>query len=172
LGKLLCDCRFFGGGIYGSAICGGRVLSAELNTPRTEATTNVFSNPTMIHFCAVLLIAAILSAPWQGVTNAALILVACSLVGLIYVVRVALLARKQSVYRLVMEDWVWHTLLPFIAYGVMLAGALFFWQRLLLGEYLIAASMLILLFLGIHNAWDAVVYISSMRRGGLSDEED
>jgi hypothetical protein len=148
------------------------VLSAELNTPRTESTTNVFSNPTMIHFCAVLLTAAVLSAPWQAVTIAALILAACGVAGLIYVVRVFLLARKQRTYQLVMEDWVWHTMLPFIAYAVMLAGALCFWQQLLLGEYLIAACMLLLLFSGIHNAWDAVTYIAAMRREGISDEED
>ena len=149
------------------------VLSAEINLPRSEAATNVFSNPTMIHFCAVLLIAAIQSAPWQGVTIAALILTAAGIAGLIYVVRIFLNARKQTAYQLVWEDWIWHTLLPFIAYGVLLASSLSLWQELTLGEYLIAASALLLLFSGIHNAWDAVTYIAASRqRANRSDDNE
>jgi hypothetical protein len=33
-----------------------------------------FSTPNIVHFCAALLVAAILSAPWQALWNAALLL--------------------------------------------------------------------------------------------------
>jgi len=149
------------------------VLSAEVNLPRNESATSVFSNPTMVHFCTVLLIAAILSAPWQGVSVAAIMLAASGAAGLIYVLRILFLARKQTAYQLVLEDWIWHTLLPFLAYGALLGGALVLWRESMSGLYVIAASALLLLFSGIHNAWDAVTYIAAMRQrtGSTEDQE-
>ncbi len=46
------------------------VLGAEINAPATVHTTRAFGTPTIVHFCAVLLNSAILSAPWHRVTSA------------------------------------------------------------------------------------------------------
>jgi hypothetical protein len=64
-------------------------------------------------------------------------------------------------YTPVLEDWIWHSLLPLIAYGTILTAA-----TLLPGDpaaclFAIAASALLLLFDGIHNAWDAVTYVAT-----------
>jgi len=147
------------------------VLGADLNIPRSEAASSVFSNPTMVHFCAVLLVAAVLSAPWQGVSMAAVILAICGISGLVYVVRVLLLARRQTAYVMVLEDWIWHTLLPFIAYAALVGAALAFWIQPVPALYVVAASALLLLFSGIHNAWDAVTYLAA-RRPEVEKKED
>jgi hypothetical protein len=58
----------------------------------------------------------------------------------------------------VFEDWLFHVLLPSAAYGTMVVSA--FMVRWNAGEALFAtaAAVLLLLFIGIHNAWDAVTY--------------
>jgi hypothetical protein len=59
----------------------------------------------------------------------------------------------------VFEDWLWHTMLPFLAYaGLFLAGAM-------LGPasadalFVIGGATLLLVFIGIHNAWDTVTFM-------------
>jgi hypothetical protein len=49
------------------------VLGAEARSTR-GSTVGAFGTPTVVHFCAVLLIAAILSVPWRAVSSAGLAL--------------------------------------------------------------------------------------------------
>jgi len=63
-----------------------------------------------------------------------------------------------TTYKPVFEDWVFHALLPFAAY-VTLAGSGFAVRAHARGaSFAVAAAALTLLFVGIHNAWDAVTY--------------
>jgi hypothetical protein len=62
-------------------------LSAEANTAGAGSAIGAFSTPTIVHFCAVLFIAAMLSAPWPALSPAALLLGACAVVGLAYTLR-------------------------------------------------------------------------------------
>ena len=135
-------------------------LIAESRRRATIREIQAFSTPTIVHFAAVLLVSAILIAPWRGLAAVALLVAACGAAGLIYAVVVAKRARRQATYRMVFEDWLWHVLLPFISYGLLLlAGvSLGFYHRSIL---VVAASTLLLMFVGIHNAWDAVTYITT-----------
>jgi hypothetical protein len=55
-------------------------------------------------------------------------------------------------------DWLFHFLLPFAAYALLAVSAYTaqFYVRPAL--FLVGAATLLLLFIGIHNAWDAVMY--------------
>ena len=53
----------------------------------------VYSTPNVVHFCLVLLTAAILSAPWQALWNAGLLLGLTGLGGMIYAIIVLRRAR-------------------------------------------------------------------------------
>ena len=124
-----------------------------------------FGTPTIVHFCAVLLIAAILSVPWQAVSSAVIALGSSGAAGITYMVIVLRRARRQSGYVPVLEDWLWHGTFPLIAYTTLLAAALILPRnpgRCLLA---IGAMALLLLFIGIHNAWDAVTYIATSQQG-------
>ncbi len=57
-------------------------LGAEKRAGDT-GTTRAFGTPTIVHFCAVLLISAILSAPWPAVFGAAALLAGCGVAGVI-----------------------------------------------------------------------------------------
>src|SRR5919202_4946827 len=50
----------------------------------TAPANRAFGTPTVVHFCAVLLVSAILSAPWHALSNVAFGLGACGLGGLAY----------------------------------------------------------------------------------------
>jgi len=145
------------------------VLAAEMNTLRVP-TTSAFATPTVVHFCAALLISAIMSAPWQGLSSAGLAVGACGAAGLAYVVMVVWQLRRQTDYVPVFEDWIWHCGLPFAAYAALLAGPVLIRSHPRPSLFMIGATALLLLFIGIHNAWDAVTYIALKRshepRGG------
>jgi hypothetical protein len=143
-------------------------LIAESRARTSARQIDAFGTPTIVHFCAVLLLSAILSAPWGGLSRAGFALGALGLAGVIYGVIVVLRARSQTGYRPVFEDWLWHAILPLIAYALLLSSAILlrrFTHRVL---FVVGATALLLLFIGIHNAWDTVTFIAV---GGLQGEK-
>jgi hypothetical protein len=143
-------------------------LVADSQKPATSREIDTFGTPTIVHFCAVLLISAILSAPWQGLSSVRLVLGTCALVGVVYGIIVLRRAGAQMSYKPVWEDWVWHAVLPLIAYTLLLISSLLirsYPQRTL---FTIAAVPLLLLFVGIHNAWDTVTYVALVFPQGSS----
>jgi hypothetical protein len=126
----------------------------------------------VVHFCAALLLAAILSVPWSGLGAAGLaVAAACGAIGEIYSVVVARRARRQQEYQPVFEDWVWHAVLPVMAYLLVLLVAGLALRRGLGGAMLaIGAAVLLLVFIGIHNAWDTVTFVTM--RSGAQRRED
>ncbi len=147
-------------------------LIAEARTRSTSREVDAFGTPTIVHFCAVLLVSAILSAPWHGLSSVGLALGACGLVGVVYGVIVVRRARRQTGYHPVFEDWLWHAVLPLIAYALLLVAAVVLRsnpQRVL---FVVGATALLLLFIGIHNAWDTVTYIAVERLQTPKEPED
>ena len=126
-------------------------------------TTDAFSTPTIVHFGAVLLLAGILSAPWHGLRAPALLLALAGVCLLAYVIVVAGRARRQTAYEPVFEDWLFHVLLPAVAYGIWAAAGYALLTRADEALFGIAAVSMLLLFVGIHNAWDSVTYMVFLR---------
>jgi len=139
-------------------------LSADANTQGGDSPVRAFGTPTIVHFCAALLISAILSAPWPALSSAGIALGACGLAGVVYVVMVIRYTRRQTGYVPVLEDWIWHSVLPLIAYIALFVAALFMPRYPGTYLFVIGGTALLLLFIGIHNAWDSVVYIALLRR--------
>ena len=146
------------------------VLAADLRAPATVHSTRAFGTPTVVHFCAVLLNAALLSAPWRRISNTALAVGAFGLAGLVYTLLVFRHARRQTDYVPVLEDWIWHTALPLISYAALLATGILLPRDPATCLFVIGATALLLLFIGIHNAWDAVTYIALQRRSGSASQ--
>lgn len=138
-------------------------LGAEKRAGNT-GTTRAFGTPTIVHFCAVLLISAILSAPWPAVFGAAAVLAGCGVAGVAYVVIVISHTRRQTLYQPVLEDWLFHCVFPLMAYATLVAAAATLARVPTPSLFAIAATSLLLLFTGIHNAWDAVTYIAFTSR--------
>lgn len=66
--------------------------------------------------------------------------------------------RSQTAYKPEFEDWLFHVLLPMAAYITLAASAYAARFHLREGLFGVGAAVLLLLFVGIHNAWDAVTY--------------
>ena len=151
-------------GSSGAALTGLQfVVIALIAESKRRATTReieAFGTPTIIHFCTVLLISAILSAPWHSLTNVGYVLGACGLLGLIYCLIVAGRARRQSTYRPVFEDWLWHVILPLLAHVGLLVSAYLLTSAPEKVLFVVGAAALLFLFIGIHNSWDTVTYIA------------
>jgi hypothetical protein len=144
-------------------------LIADVKARTTARQIDAFATPTIVHFSAVLLVSAILSAPWHGLSKVSFALGACGMMGVVYGVIVVRRARLQIGYQPVFEDWLWHAVLPLIAYAVLLIAAIVlrsYPQRVL---FVVGATALLLLFIGIHNAWDTVTYIAV---GGLQTPKE
>ncbi len=140
-------------------------LIAEMPIVRdVKRASSAFSTPTVVHFGAVLLLSAVISAPWQGIAAVAILWGVMGMAGLIYVVIVARHMRIQSAYSPQLEDRLFHVLLPFVAYAALVGSA--YAARSNVGGALfgVGAAALLLLFIGIHNAWDAVTYHVFVKR--------
>src|SRR6266446_7884578 len=69
-------------------------LAADASVPRTPETLNAYGTPNVIHFVAVLLIAAVLSAPWQRFKDPAHVMGTIAVAVIAYVLIV--LGRMQA----------------------------------------------------------------------------
>ena len=126
----------------------------------SDDTINAFGTPTVVHFCLALLVSAALSAPWTRWTPVAALLTLTGIGGLGYVAIVVRRTRRQTGYRPVWEDWLWHAALPLVAYATLVGAG-----GSLVAEpedalFAVAGAVLLLVFVGIHNAWDSVAYIT------------
>jgi hypothetical protein len=113
-----------------------------------------------MHFSIALLVAALLSAPWQALWTAGLLLGLSGLWGVSYVLIVLRRVRRQRDYQPVLEDWLWHTILPLVSYSALVVAAILLSGQPAPALFVTAAGTLLLLFIGIHNAWDSVTYIA------------
>jgi hypothetical protein len=135
------------------------VLGAQVNALSRTA-MRAFGTPTIVHFCATLSISAILSAPWHSVTGVAACIAVFGILGIVYLIRVVTHANLQTDYAPVLEDWLWHLVLPLLAYGMFVATAIALRRHTADALFVAGAAAILLLFIGIHNAWDAATYIA------------
>jgi hypothetical protein len=133
-------------------------LAADLKRVNARA-LRAYVSPIIAHFSVVLGLAAYLSMPHQGVLSMSVGFGITGAAGLIYVVLIGVsIGHTSKEYVPVGEDWIWNVGLPAIAYGVLLATGLLIWRRPELCMYGVAVVSLLLLFIGIHNAWDIAVW--------------
>jgi hypothetical protein len=137
-------------------------LTTEVRRRRSVDQFDAFGTPTVVHFCVALFISAILSAPWRELSNAAVAVGITGAFGLVYTAIVVRRVRRQTVYALVFEDWLFHTALPFLAYVTLLSASLTLAHHTEDALFGIASASILLLFIGIHNAWDSVTFIAAV----------
>ena len=149
------------------------IASAPNRTASTvdpESTIAAFGTPTVVHFSLALLLSALLCAPWTGYEVFRATLGVLGVGALVYAAVVLRRTLRQQNYKPVMEDWVWHIMLPAVAYAAVLVTAVLLGRGAEGPLFIVAGATLLLLCVGIHNAWDTVAYLSArvMRR---SDSE-
>jgi len=133
-------------------------LIAQRPSLQVAAGAAAFLTPTIVHFGATLLLAAISRAPWQTITPVAALWGLVGLAGVAYSLIVVRRVRAQAAYRPELEDWLFHVLLPWAAYALLVVSALAASAHTHEALFAVGAATLLLLFVGIHNAWDNITY--------------
>jgi hypothetical protein len=119
-----------------------------------------YGTPTVIHFGAVLLLSAIISAPWEAMLGPAIAVAVVGVAGVIYTFITWRRAGRTRAYTPVLEDWIWHVWVPLVAYLALVVAAFGIHPGHRYSLFMVAAASLMLLFDGIHNAWDTVTYVA------------
>ncbi|HEY1428577.1 MAG TPA: hypothetical protein VGF18_03325, partial [Candidatus Tumulicola sp.] len=105
------------------------LVSGDRQTRHNSDGVSTFSTPTVLHFCAPLFVAGMVAAPWETLRYPAILIAALGAYGSIYVSYLMLRARNLRSYQPDVEDWVWYSILPLVAYVTMTAGGLgILWQ--------------------------------------------
>jgi hypothetical protein len=139
-------------------------LIGERPPRRAAEASAAFATPSVVHFGVVLLLSAIVSAPWGGIAPVAVLWGLVGLCGIVYAIVVTRRVRLQTTLQPVFEDWLFHVLLPLAAYAMLGGAACVAYWHTRPALFVVAATAALLLFIGIHNAWDAVTYHVFVRR--------
>jgi hypothetical protein len=147
-------------------------LVASMPLSRLDAQAgHAFSTPTVLHFGVVLLLSAAACAPWEGIAALAVLWGVVGLGGVGYVALVARRLRRQTVYQAVFEDRLFHVFLPLAAYATLAAAACAAYPHPRPALFLVGGAALLLLFIGIHNAWDIATYHVFLARREQKEDE-
>jgi len=138
------------------------VIAIVADSPQGQDASAIkaFGTPTMVHFCVALLVAAVVSAPWHRIWSVAAAITAIGLGGIAYGCVVIGQAVKQTRYKPVFQDWLWYMALPLVAHVTYVIAGLLLPRLADASLFFIGTATLLLLLIGIHNAWDTVTYIA------------
>jgi hypothetical protein len=162
-------------GSSAAALTGLTFIVITISVDRAEGTDNparrlyglrAFISPTVAHFSVALWISALQSVPAQTALSLALLLGITGVVGTLYCARVIYWMVRtftESAYKPFLEDWIWNATLPILAYLGLFGAAWLLPGHTLLSLRLIGGIALLLLFIGIHNAWDVVAWMTTER---------
>ena len=139
------------------------IASIDAHLPTLNAAVSAFNTPTVVHFGTVLLLAGILSAPWQTFSSLSLLLGLLGLGMVLYSIMVLRRLRRVPHYQSTLEDWIWYMALPLLAHILLIIAAFMLPTSPGPALYIVGAGMILLLLVGIRNAWDMVTFLAVER---------
>ncbi len=128
--------------------------------------TSIFSSPTVVHFCAAFFTAGVFSAPWHALVIPGALVGIMGTFGVAYTINTGIRARRLTSYQADASDWIWFIILPMLAYIIVAISGFSLALIPSTAAFALAGANLLLIFIGIHNAWDVVTYLATM-----SDDE-
>jgi hypothetical protein len=141
-------------------------LMADIPTMEHESQAiSAFSTPSIVNFGAVLLLAAVLAIPWQSVRPVSIVWGVAGAVGILYTAITGWRFSRQSAYTPVFEDYFFRVIIPLIGYAILAEAAFTAKSHERAALFQVAAVALLLLFIGIHGAWDNATYLVFYKRG-------
>lgn len=136
-------------------------IDAHLST--LNAAVSAYNTPTVVHFGTVLLLAGLLSAPWQTFSSLSLLLGLLGLGMVVYSIIVMRRMRGVPNYQSTLEDWLWYIAFPLLANLLLILAAFMLPKNPSLALYIVGLAMMLLLLVGIRNAWDMVTFLAVER---------
>jgi hypothetical protein len=137
-------------------------FGSALVTKETAQTTRAFLDPTYMHFVQVLLTACLLTVPTLGPSLLGCVLIG---VGAFRLVRLHwVFGRYRAAQRqygdIELSDWVMSIMLPLLCHLSLMAIGAGFVLRSVFALSGLAAVTMVLLFIGIHGAWELFVWMA------------
>jgi amino acid transporter len=139
------------------------IASIDAHVSILNPAVSAFNTPTVVQFAAVLLLAGILSAPWQMLSNLSLLLGLVGLGMVFYSIIVLRRMRRMPNYQSTVEDWLWYLVFPLLANVLLIVAALMLSNSPAAALYIVGSAMILLLLVGIRNAWDMVTFLAVER---------
>jgi hypothetical protein len=129
-------------------------------TPEREAALKAFLTPTVLHFTVVLTSCLLATAPAHTVMSLGILLGVEGAFGVGYEVWLWLqMQRRGFASTIDLADRSWYVFAPFLAYLLIVAAGIELQRDIGPGLELFAMTLLLLLLIGIRNAWDMTVWI-------------
>ena len=118
----------------------------------------------MVHFTAVLVICLLASIPTETWILLGALLACVGAIGLVYTGWVWRRMMKHGIVASIdTVDRLWYALLPIPAYLLVIAAGASLWRRSAFSLGILASALILLLLIGIRNAWDMTVWIIDRR---------
>jgi hypothetical protein len=136
------------------------ITAGDESVGKSQDGISTYSTPTVLHFGSAFLVSALFAAPLHSRVVPAAALAIGALWGLTYVARVAYRSTRLPTYSPDLEDIAWYGVVPFLAYGVLLLGAIAYPMFSSKALCAIGAGVVLLIFLGVRNAWDVVTFLA------------
>ena len=139
-------------------------IGAEVFTAKHQAGIRSFLSPTVVHFTAVLVICLLACIPTETWGLLGALLGCVGVIGLVYSGWVWRRMMKHGIVASIdTVDRLWYALLPIPAYLLIIAAALSLWRESAFSLDILASALILLLLIGIRNAWDMTVWIIDRR---------
>jgi hypothetical protein len=77
--------------------------------------------------------------------------------------------RQQSIYQPELDDWLFYAGLPLAAYALLALSSFAARSHTREALFCVGSAVLLLLFIGIHNAWDTIAYHVFVKKQDTND---
>jgi len=145
-------------------------IDAHLST--LNAAVSAYNTPTVVHFGTVLLLAGVLSAPWQTYSSVSLLLGLLGLGMVCYSIIVLRRMWQVPHYQSTLEDLLWYMAFPLLANVSLIVAAFVLSENPEPALYIVGAALILLLLVGIRNAWDMVTFLAVERAHSENKSSD
>jgi hypothetical protein len=134
-------------------------LAPEVIMGRASTAIRAFITPIVAFFATVLIISVMLLVPQLTPAATGPFFAVVGVGGMIYIISTGVLGQWRK-WQLGIDDWIWYSGLPLLGYFAILASAAGMWRTSFYAPYTAAGAVLLLLIVGIRNAWDVVLTIA------------
>jgi len=127
---------------------------------QNKAGLSAFLTPSVMHFGAVLFASLMVTIPTHSWQTLGVLIGTGGLAGSVYCGRILVQIIIRQRFKVDLSDRLFYALIPFLGYLVLSASGVFLLIRSASSANVIAAALSILLFAGIRNAWDMMLWIA------------
>lgn len=135
-------------------------IGAGIFTREHQVGIRSFLSPTVVHFSTVLVICLLATVPNEARAPLGLLEALVGAIGFVYSAWVWRRMRRHGIFATIdMADRLWYAMLPIVAYLLVIAAGLSLARQSQPSLEVLALAMVMLLLIGIRNAWDMTVWI-------------